>query len=103
MVSAVKPELKSAMRHLEAVLENANTHELSYENFENVLKLIPKTAYPNGMPLRKQLLRFLESIKPFAARMYQVELCTQYGPSKRKCGCELKDTSLLNKSRSIFC
>ena len=79
----MKPELKQEAKHFESFLEKAHLYNLSYENFEAILKGVIKRVYPQNIPLRKQLTSFLNTIKPFALSVYQVELYMNPS-SKRK-------------------
>jgi len=71
VVSRIKVELKAVMKHIQTVLDNAGSYELTYENFETILKALPKCAYPN-LALKRQLLLFVETLNPYASSYYNV-------------------------------
>jgi len=89
VVGTIKSEIRSNIKNLDILLENAEKCELTYDNFENILKKIPKAAYPQNISVKRQLQLFLEAIKSQSLLNYQVEIFTNHipGNNKKKSDC----------------
>jgi len=70
----VKGELQPYIKNIKTILANSAHYELSYKDFEVILKLIAKDLYTKKTKGPTEFSLLLNSISPFSIASYSIPL-----------------------------